>query len=312
MTEASLAPRDVVGQVLVDLGEKDPDVVVLDADFGPCSRVAEFGERFPERFVQVGIAEQNMMGIAAGLATTGMKPFASAIAAFCSRRACDQVTTSIALANLNVKILAVYPGLFVGKNGASHQSLEDIGIMRSIANMAVVQPADAEEMKAILRYAATHVGPMYVRVGRDPVPVAVPEGYEFELGRSVQLRDGDDIALIAVGESVEDAMRAAESLAGRGVEARVINMSSIKPLDEEAVVRAAREIGRIVTVENHNILGGLGSAVCETVAERCPVPVRRIGVRDVFGKSGGNDEMKAHFGIDAPHIEKLALDFLKE
>jgi len=307
----NLAPRDVLGKTLVALGEKDPNIVVLDADFCTPGKTTAFRDRFPERFVQVGIAEQNMMSIAAGLATVGFTCFASTICAFCSRRACDQVMASIALPRLNVKILGLYAGLFVGKNGATHQSLEDIGIMRSLANMTVVQPADALEMQRVLQFAARYDGPMYIRVGRDPAPQFVPDDYEFQLGRSLTLRPGSDVTLMAYGDLVENTMKAAAGLARRGVQARVINMSSLKPVDREAIMLAARETGRIVTVDNHNIYGGLGSAVAEVVAEEAPARLKRIGVRDLFGKSGTNEQMTQRFGLRAEDIEKDVLEFLK-
>lgn len=308
---SNLAPRDVLGQILVEIAEQDPKVVVLDADFCTASKIVCFRKRFPDRFIQVGIAEQNMMGIAAGLSTVGFTCFASTICTFCSRRACDQVMASIALPRLNVKIVGLYAGLFVGKNGATHQSLEDIGIMRSIANMTVVQPVDALETRKILHYAARYDGPMYIRIGRDPVPQFVPDNYEFQLGKSITLREGSDLTLIAYGDLMEQVIKAAERLAVKGIQAGVINMSSIKPIDDQAVVQAARETGRIVTVDNHNIYGGLGSAVAEVLSEKMPVKLKRIGVRDVFGKSGTNEEMLEKFGLRAEDIEKEVLDFLR-
>jgi len=306
-----IAPRDVLGKTLTELGETDPNVVVLDADFWPASKIAAFKDRFPKRFIQVGIAEQNMMGIAAGLSTLGFNCFASTLCVFCSRRACDQVTVSIALARLNVKILGLYAGLFVGKNGASHQALEDIAIMRSIAGMAVVQPADALETEQAVRFAAEYDGPMYMRIGRDPRPQLVPDNYKFQLGKAVTLKDGKDVTLITCGDMVEDTLKAASSLEQKGIHARVINMSSIKPIDEQAIVKAAEETGKIVTVDNHNIFGGLGSAVAEVVCEKMPVKVRRIGVRDVFGKSGTNEQMQEKFGLRAEDIENEAISFLE-
>ncbi|MHC4644532.1 MAG: transketolase family protein [Planctomycetota bacterium] len=306
-----LAPRDILGETLTELGKKDPNVAVLDADFWPASKIAAFKDGFPDRFIQVGIAEQNMMGIAAGLSTVGFTCFASTLCVFCSRRACDQVTTSIALPRLNVKILGLYAGLFVGKNGASHQALEDIAIMRSIANMTVVQPADAWETRQVVEFAAEYDGPMYVRVGRDPRPRIVPDDYRFQLGKALILREGKDVTLIAYGDPVEDTLIAAGSLAKKGVDARVINMSSIKPIDEQIIVKAAEETGKIVTVDNHNIIGGLGSAVAEVICEKMPAKLKRIGVRDIFGKSGTNDEMKEKFGLRAEDIEKEVLSFLK-
>jgi transketolase len=305
-----IAPRQIVGDTLVELSKTDPDIVVLDADFKNCSITQSFKENVPDRFIQVGVAEQNMMGVAAGLATVGLKPFASTVAVFCSRRACDQVTTSIALQDLNVKILGVYPGLFVGKNGASHQSLEDIAIMRAIARMTVVHPADAWELREVLKFAVAHKGPMYVRVARDAVPRYVPENYTFQLGKSTLLRDGGDITIFVYGELIADTLEAARMLEDKGLQARVVNMSSIKPIDEEAIVKAARETDCIITVDNHNIYGGMGSAVAEVVCEKSPTRVKRIGVRDVFGRSGSDDAMKKKFGLRAEDIYSQIYTFL--
>lgn len=304
------APRDHIGAILLELAEKNSDIVLLDADFKPASKITAFQHRFPERFIQVGIAEQNMMGIAAGLSTLGFIPVVSTVATFVSRRACDQVTTSIALPELNVKLLGLYGGLFVGKNGASHQSLEDLAIMRAIAGMVVLQPADVVETRSMLEFATKYHGPVYIRIGRDPVPQFVPDDYQFQLGKSIPLRDGTDVTLMTYGDLVEETMLAADCLAKKGVQARVINMSSIKPIDAEIIVKAATETGRIVTVDNHNIYGGLGSAVCEVAAEQMPVRVKRIGVKDVFGKSGSNEQMKEKFGLRAVDIERVVLEFL--
>jgi transketolase len=295
-----IAPRSIVGDALVELAQSDPDICVLDADFNNCSITQSFKEKVPDRFIQVGVAEQNMMGVAAGLATTGLKPFASTVAVFCSRRACDQVTTSI----------GVYPGLFVGKNGASHQSLEDISIMRAIARMKVIQPADAWELQEVLKFAADNYGPMYIRIARDPVPRYVPENYRFILGKSTLLREGDDVTIFTYGELIADTLEAASVLDKKGLHARVINMSSIKPIDKEAIIRAATETEAIITVDNHNIHGGMGSAVTEVVCETRPTLVKRIGVRDVFGRSGSDEEMKEKFGLRAVDIATQILEFL--
>ena len=301
-----LEPREILGETLTDLGEKNPNIVVLDADFFPASKIGSFKERFPDRFVQMGIAEQNMMGVAAGLSTMGFTCFASTLCVFCSRRACDQVTTSIALPRMNVKIIGLYAGLFVGKNGASHQALEDIGIMRSIPGMVVLQGADAVETEQIIRFAAEYDGPMYIRVGRDPRPRHVPEGYKFQLGKAVTLKQGKDVTIMAYGDLVENALTAADSLEKNGISARVINMSSLKPVDSDAIIKAAEETGKIVTVDNHNIYGGLGSAVAEVLAENSPAKLKRVGVRDVFGKSGTNPQMEKEFAIRAEDIEAEA------
>jgi transketolase len=306
-----IAPRQIIGDVLVELAQSDPEICVLDADFNNCSITQSFKENVPERFIQVGIAEQNMMGVAAGLATTGLKPFVSTVAVFCSRRACDQVTTSIALQDLNVKILGAYTGLFVGKNGASHQSLEDIAIMRSIARMKVVHPADAWEMRAVLKYAADYVGPMYIRVARDTAPRYTPENYEFEPGKSFTLREGKDLTIFTYGELIADTLAAADELQNAGLNARIVNMSSIKPIDEPAIVSAAQETEFIVTIDNHNIFGGMGSAVTEVVCEQAPTRVKRIGVRDVFGRSGTNDEMKKFFNLRSQDIASQILEYAR-
>jgi transketolase len=305
-----IAPRAIVGDTLVELAKTDPAICVLDADFKNCSITLPFKENIPDRFIQVGVAEQNMMGVAAGLATTGLKPFASTVAVFCSRRACDQVTTSIALQDLNVKILGVYPGLFVGKNGASHQSLEDIAIMRAIARMTVVHPADAWELKEVLKYAANYDGPMYIRVSRDPVPRYVPDNFTFKLGKSTILREGTDITIFVYGELIADTLEAADMLSKKGINTRIINMSSIKPIDEKAIIKASEETDCIITVDNHNIFGGMGSAVAEVVAEKCPTRVKRIGVRDVFGRSGSDEEMKKKFGLRAEDIYQQIIDYI--
>ena len=306
-----VAPREAFGKTLVKLGEKNPDIVVLDADLAPSTKITYFKERFPERFIPVGIAEQNMIGIAAGLSTLGLIPFAVTFACFASRRVCDQVMISVAYPKLNVKIVGAYVGLFVGKNGATHQSLEDIAIMRSIANMVVVEPVDALETEKVVKFACEYDGPVYLRIGRDPMPQIVPQDYEFQLGKALVLKEGKDVSLISSGAMVEDTLKAASLIEKEGIRAQVINMSSLKPVDEELIVRVAEETGRIVTVENHNIIGGLGSAIAEVVSEKFPVKLKRIGVRDVFGKSGTNEEMKEKFGLRAEDIAKEVLSFLE-
>ena len=310
MTEL-IAPRDVLAASLIELAESYPDILVLDADFKPASKLIPFSERYPERFIQVGVAEQNMMGIAAGLSTVGFIPFVSTIASFVTRRACDQIMVSVALTNLNVKILGVYPGFFVGLNGATHQSLEDISIMRAMANMKVIHPADALETREMLRFAAEYEGPLYIRVGRDPVSQYVPDNYHFRLGKSVTLREGNDLTIITCGDLIGESLSAAEILEHGGIQARLINMSSIKPIDDEAIIKAADETGHILTVDNHNIYGGLGSAVAEVVCENRPVKVKRVGVRDVFGKSGSNEAMLKLFGLTADDIAAEARRLLE-
>ena len=306
-----IAPREAFGKTLVELGEKNPDIVVLDADLAPSTKVTYFKERFPKRFIPVGIAEQNMIGIAAGLSTLGFIPFATTFACFASRRVCDQVMISVAYPRLNVKIVGAYVGLFVGKNGATHQSLEDIAIMRSLANMVVIEPVDELETKEVVKFASEYDGPVYLRMGRDPMPSIVPPDYRFQLGKALTLREGKDVTLISSGIMIEDTLKAASLIEKRGIQARVINMSSLKPVDEGLIVKAAEETGKIVTVENHNIIGGLGSAVAEVTSEKFPVKLKRIGVRDVFGKSGTNEEMKKKFGLRSEDIAKEIVSFLK-
>ncbi len=305
-----IAPRDVLGTTLIEVAQRDPDVIVLDADFHPASKLKPFKERYPERFIEVGIAEQNMMGVAAGLSTVGFKPFVCTVAAFCSRRACDQVMVSIALPRLNVKILGVYPGIFVGLNGATHQSLEDIAIMRALAHMNVVHPSDAWELQQVLAFAAEFDQPLYVRVARDPAPRFIPEGYQFQLGRSFTLRHGNDLTLITYGELIGETLNAAALLSEKGVSSRVIVMSSIKPIDEQDIIQAAEETKHIVTVDNHSVYGGLGSAVAEVVCEKFPARVKRIGMRDRFGRSGSNEAMKKEFGLTAAHIAREAIELI--
>jgi transketolase len=308
---SDLTPRDALSSTLIELGKSNPNIILLDADFGTASKIWEFKKHFPDRYIQLGVAEQNMMGVAAGLSTVGFIPFASTLAVFCSRRACDQVTVAIGLSRTNVKIVGIYAGIFAGKNGATHQSLEDIAIMRAIANMVVVQPADAIETEQVIRYAVEYDGPMYIRIGRDPMPSHLPPGYRFELGKSVTLKDGKDVTVIVYGDLVDEAMRAASLLLNRGIDARVINMSSLKPIDEEAITKAAEETGKIVTIDNHSVYGGLGSAVAEVVTETCPVKVKKIGIHNIFGKSGSNEEMKKAFGFRAEDIANEVFGFVQ-
>ncbi|MBE0479254.1 transketolase family protein [Candidatus Aerophobetes bacterium] len=304
-----VAPREAFAKTLVNSGEKNSDIVVLDADVGPSIKVSYFKESFPERFIAVGIAEQNMIGMAAGLSTLGFIPFATTFACFASRRVCDQVTISVAYPRLNVKIVGAYVGLFVGKNGATHQALEDVAIMRSIANMVVVEPVDGKETEEVVKFACEYDGPMYLRIGRDAVSHIVPSDYKFELGKGLVIREGSDVTLISSGVLVEDTLQAASLIEKEGIRARVINMSSLKPVDEELIIKAAEETGKIVTIENHNIIGGLGSAVAEVISEKHPAYLKRIGMRDVFGKSGTNEEMKKRFGLTAEDIAKEVVSF---
>ncbi len=313
MTEVKkIATRQAYGDALVEFGAKYPNLLVLDADLSKSTKTDAFRKKFPERHFNCGIAEADMMGVAAGLASTGHIVFASSFAMFAAGRAFEQVRTSIGYTRLNVKIGATHAGLSVGEDGATHQCCEDMGLMRTIPGMVILNPADAVEARAAVEAAIVHQGPVYLRFGRLAVPVIndVP-GYRFEIGKGVQLREGTDVTLVATGLMVPEALSAAETLAGEGVQARVINIHTVKPIDAELLARAARETGAVVTAEEHNILGGLGSAVCETVAETCPVPVVRVGVNDVFGKSGPAKEVLEAFGLNAAHIVQAAREAIR-
>ncbi|WP_334296202.1 transketolase family protein [Alkaliphilus pronyensis] len=297
-----IATRDAYGEALVELGKNNPNVVVLDADLSKSTKTHGFSKKYPERFFNVGIAEQNLIGMAAGLAAAGKIPFASTFAMFATGRAFEIIRNSVAYPKLNVKICATHSGLTVGEDGASHQSLEDIACMRAIANMTVIVPADAVEAKKAIFAVAEKEGPVYVRLGRPSVPVINDEGYNFEIGKGVTLRAGDDITIIATGIMVSKALAAGEALSKEGIEARVINIHTIKPIDKDIIIKAAKETGKIITAEEHNIIGGLGSAVTEVVAENHPVPVKRIGVEDTFGESGKPDELLEKYGLTVEAI----------
>ena len=295
------ATRDGYGDGLLALVD-NPNVVVLDADLAAATKTGVFKKACPERVFDCGIAEGNMMSIAAGLATTGKTVFASSFAMFAAGRAFEQVRNSIGYPHLNVKIGATHGGISVGEDGATHQCNEDIALMRTIPGMTVINPADAHEAKLAVLAAAEMDGPVYLRFGRLAVPVIFGDDYKFEIGKSVRLTEGNDVAIIATGLMVNEALIAAEQLKGEGIAARVINMATIKPLDREAVIAAARETGAIVTAEEHSVIGGLGSAVADVVCETLPVPVLRVGVEDTFGKSGPAVDLLPIFGLCAENI----------
>ena len=298
------ATRESFGEALTMLAETNPDIVVLDADLAEATKTCIFEKKYPERFIDCGIAEGNMVGIAAGLATCGKIPFAASFAMFSAGRAFEQVRNSVGYPHLNVKIAGSHAGISTGEDGATHQCCEDIALMRTIPGMVVLNPADHYEMLAAVKAAAQHNGPVYIRLGRLAVEsVNNNDDYKFEIGKGITLRQGEDITIIATGLMVGEALKAVDSLAAQGVHARLIDMHTIKPLDEELVLKAARETGRIVTVEEHNIIGGLGEAVAACVAESCPVPVTRIGVNDVFGHSGPAVDLLKEFGLCAENIE---------
>jgi len=293
-----IATREAYGAALVELGQKNPNVVVLDADLSKSTKTYDFGKTFPERFFDIGIAEQNMMGTAAGLAAAGKVPFASSFAVFATGRVYDQIRNSIAYPRLNVKIGASHAGITVGEDGASHQSVEDIALMRCLPHMTVFVPADAVETRAAVLAAAEMDGPVYIRLGRSGVPVLHDQdSFKFEPGRAVPLREGRDATIVACGIMVSAALEAAEQLAGEGISAGVLDVHTIKPLDVEAVVGVARATGAVVTAEEHNIIGGLGSAVAEVLAEHHPTPLYRVGVRDTFGESGKPQELLEKYGL---------------
>ena len=306
-----IATRASYGNALVELGKKHEDVVVLDADLAAATQTGIFKKEFPERHIDCGIAECNMVGIGAGLSTTGKVPFVSTFAMFAAGRAYEQVRNSVAYPQLNVKIGATHGGISVGEDGASHQCLEDFALMRVIPGMVVASPADDIEAKALVEAAYAHKGPVYMRFGRLAVPVINDNpDYHFELGKGIVLREGKDLTIIANGLCVAPSLEAAEKLAAEGIEAKVINIHTIKPLDEELVIASAKETGKVVTVEEHSVIGGLGGAVCECLAETAPVPVKRIGINAVFGESGSAGALLQKYGLDAEGIYSQIKAFL--
>lgn len=305
-----IATRESYGNALVELGREHADVVVLDADLAGATKTSTFKKEFPDRHFDCGIAEGNMMAVAAGIASMGMVPFASTFAMFAAGRAFEQVRNSIGYPHLNVKIGATHGGISVGEDGASHQCCEDFALMRSIPGMTVICPADDVEARAAVKAAYEFEGPIYLRFGRSGVPVFHDEDYKFEIGKGEVLQDGNDIAIIATGIMVGEAIKAGEELRGEGINARVINLSTIKPLDEELVLKAAEECGKIVTCEEHSVIGGLGEAVSSLLSEKLPTPVRRIGVNDEFGHSGPAAELLKDFGLSAENIVETVKEWL--
>lgn len=307
-----IATRDSYGNALVELGKKYDDFVVLDADLAAATKTGIFKKEFPNRFYDCGIAEQNMMSIAAGIAATGKKVFASSFAMFAAGRAFEQVRNSIGYPHLNVVIGATHAGISVGEDGATHQCCEDIALMRTIPGMTVINPADDVEAKLAVKAAYSHNGPVYIRFGRLAAPVVFGDDYKFEIGKGVTLKDGSDITIIASGLMVGEALAAYDELAAKGVSARIVNMPTIKPIDEEIIIKAAKETGKIVTVEEHSVVGGLGSAVCDVVCANCPVPVIKIGVNDTFGHSGPAVQLLKDFGLSSENIVKTVLNALNK
>jgi transketolase len=301
------ALREVFGNTLSDLAEEFPSILCLDGDLATSTRADIFAERHPGKFLQMGIAEQNMIGVAAGLATMGFIPFVSTFACFAVKRALDQVRVSVAQTDLNVKITGGYSGILTGKTGQTHQSVQDIAVMRAMPNMITLVPADAIELRQMMRMAVLTPGPMYLRLTRDPSPIIFGSSYRFELGKAVVLRDGRDVTIISTGVQSVRALEAAERLlAPKGISAHVLHVPTIKPLDEEGIVEAAQRTGLVVTAEDHSILGGLGGAVAEVLSERSPTLVRRLGLRDVFGESGADGDLLEKYGLTPRHVAETA------
>lgn len=306
-----IATREGYGKALVELGKNDERIVVLDADLAAATKTGVFKKAFPERHINCGIAEENMMGIAAGLAATGKIPFASSFAMFAAERAFEQIRNSIGYPHLNVKIGATHAGISVGEDGPTHQCNEDIALMRTIPEMMIINPSDAIEAEEATKAAAAYEGPVYLRFGRLAVPVINDRpDYKFELGKGTVLREGKDVAIVATGLPVAESLKAAKMLAADGIQAKVINIHTIKPLDEELIVEAAKETGKIVTVEEHSVIGGLGSAVCDCLCEKAPARVLKIGMNDVFGESGPAVQLLHKYGLDAEGIYKKIKAYL--
>jgi transketolase len=301
-----IATRDAYGKTLLELGQENPDVVVLDADLSGSTKTGIFAKEFPERFFNMGIAESNMVGVAAGLAAGGKVPFASTFAVFAAGRAFEQIRQALAYPNLSVNIVATHGGITVGEDGGSHQAIEDLAIMRALPNMTVLCPADGPETSAAIRAAAAHDGPVYVRLGRAKVPVVFADDCEFVIGKGALLRSGTDMTFITTGLMTAQALEAAEILQAGNISARVVHIGCLKPLDVDLVLQAARETGAIVTAEEHSVIGGLGGAVCEALAEGHPAPVERVGLRDVFGQSGTGDDLLAHYGLTPANLVEAA------
>ncbi|MDR3585368.1 MAG: transketolase C-terminal domain-containing protein [Desulfosporosinus sp.] len=305
-----MATRDAYGKALLVLGSENPNVVVLDADLSKSTKTADFGKKYPERFFNMGIAESNLLGTAAGLAAAGKIPFASTFAIFAVGRAFEQIRNSIAYPKLNVKIAATHAGITVGEDGGSHQAIEDVAIMRAVPNMVVLVPADGEETRQVILAAAKYNGPVYIRMGRLEVPLLFGEDYSFEIGKANVLKEGTDVAIMANGVMVSMALEAAELLAAEGISVSVVNVASVKPLDEETIVRVAKQTKAVVTAEEHNIIGGLGSAIAEVLGEKQPTPMVRVGLKDTFGESGRPQELLEKYGLTKEELVKAVHEVL--
>ena len=305
-TGQMVAQRDAFGDTLVELIDRDERVYALDGDLANSTKADKVSRERPDRFLMMGIAEQNMMGVAAGMATCGLVPWLSSFACFIVNRDLDQLRIVVAQPNLPVKLCGAYSGLLTGKTGKTHQEVSDISIMRAMPNMTVLAPADAVEVAACMRVANDLPGPVYVRMTRDPEPVIFPADYQFELGKALVVREGTDVTLISTGAQTPRCLDAADALAGEGISAHVLHVPSIKPLDEEAIVSAAHKTGKVVTAEDHTIIGGLGGAVAEVLGEQRPTPMKRVGIRDTFGESATNEDLLAKYGLTSDHVAQAA------
>lgn len=308
MSEAQemMSSREAFGQELRALGHENPKLLVLDADLGTSTKTSIFAAQFPDRFIQLGIAEQNMIGVAAGLALAGWTPVTSTFACFASKRALDQIRTSVAQPCLNVKVVGAYSGILAGKTGITHQSVEDVAIFRAMPHMTVLSPSDAVETRAAVRAAVNHRGPVYIRTTRDPMRIVMDPDRKFEIGKAVLMREGSDVALITTGWMLLPALDAVAVLEAEGIRPAVLHVPTIKPFDEEAVEAVARSTGAVVTVEDHSIIGGLGSAVAETLSERCPTIMRRVGMCDCYAESAPNEDLLTKYGLTADNIAATA------
>lgn len=309
--DKKIATRKAYGEKIAELGEKNKDIVVLDCDLSKSTMTAIFAKKFPDRFFNFGVAEANMMSVAAGLSTMGKIPFASTFAVFASKRACDQVSISVAYPGLNVKICATHSGISIGEDGATHQAIEDVSIMRSIPGIIVISPSDATETRKAIDRIVEYKGPCYLRLCRGSSPVIFNDEYNFEIGKAVKIMEGDKATLVSAGFTTHIAFEAAKKLEEEGIEVDFINMSTIKPIDREVLTKSAKKTGLVVTVEDHNIIGGLGSAVCEVLSEDSPTRTIRLGVQDKFGSSGSPSELISGYGFDVESIVKTIKDNIK-
>ena len=312
MSDVKMKPtRDGSGEALLELGKKNKNILVLSADLTDSTRAGWFKKEFPERFISFGVAEQDMIGAAAGLALSGKIPFACTFGVFASGRAWDQVRVSVAYMNLNVKIIGTHGGITVGEDGATHQALDEIALMRILPNMTVIVPCDAIEAYKATMIAAEHQGPVYIRLGRNAAPIITKKEDPFEIGKAVTLREGNDVTIIGCGHSLYEALKAADALKKKGISARVINLHTPKPLDKKTLLKAAKDTGAFVTIEEHSVAGGMGSAVAEFIVENCPVPIKMLGIRDSFGESGEPLELLKHFELTTEDVIKATEEVLK-